>query len=129
MRVGALICGVLGGLIALFIGIFGSALFALAGAGGWQSAWLYQAAAYGLPILAIAGGALALSNSGVASPCLALSAVGIVALFGFGGPSVLPVALIGVGALLAFLDSNRASVETKPSTPARGSGDKTEPRL
>lgn len=127
MKVGALLCGVFGGLIALVVGAFGSALFALAGAGGWQSAGLYQAAAYGLPILAIAGGALALSSGVASAACLALSALGIVVLFGFSGPSVLPVALIGAGALLALLSLNRDGSDVAASTTPRS--EKGEPRL
>lgn len=103
MRVGALICGVLGGLIGLFVGFFGSALSGLAGELGWANGAFYQIVSLALPIAAIVGGGISLSSNYIGGVLMAISAIGTLVLFGFHTLSILPIVLIGIGALLAFL--------------------------
>ncbi len=108
MQIAGFICGLVGGLISLIVGMFGSVLFGMAGAGGSSLAGLYIVAAYGLPILAIVGAGVSFRHRFHGGLMMLGSALGTVALFGFGGFSILPTLLIGIGGVLAILADQQA---------------------
>lgn len=103
MGSGAMALGIIGGVIGLLIGIFGYTLGGLAGMAGMEGAWMVQAAVIGLPVASIVGGAMAKSRPIIAAVLMAASAIALLAIFGFGFLSAIPIALSGAGAVLAVL--------------------------
>lgn len=105
MKVGSLICGLLGGLTGLLAGYFCSAsLTSLAGSLGWARGGFYQAIAIAiaLPLAAAVGGRLALSNRILAGVLMIISAAGTAIVYGVDSLTLIPVALSSIGAVLAF---------------------------
>ncbi len=110
MRNAALVLGIIAGLWGMLVGFFGY---------GYTEfiAWFGEVPdlaeqvdhpgrirAFGLvaPILAIAGGAMARSASLLGGLLLILSAVGMFWAFGYGVFTMFPIAMAGVGGLLAL---------------------------
>src|SRR5689334_3391283 len=126
MRVAALILGILSGLWGVGIALFGGGLLFVAAladvAGGEQWAML---ALYGLPALALIGGALALTMPTVAGGLLLAGVVGwfaVGALFGQGINlvTIAPLMLTWTAAFLALVDgARRPSAARRPMSDPR----------
>ena len=103
MRVGALIVGIIGGLIALTYGLLGYGLGSLADAGEAGAGSGMKIVSIGVPILALVGAGMVMAKPVIGAVLMGASAVVVVLLLGFNFFSLIPVVLLGVGALLAFL--------------------------
>ncbi len=115
MRNSALILGIIGGIIGMIVGFFS---YGYTEAIDWANSeldhvpsWLEQVENVGLirgaslfaPLLAIAGGAMARSQAMVGGIMMLLSAVGMMYAFGFSAFTMFPIAMCGLGGLLAIL--------------------------
>lgn len=110
MRNAALILGIVGGLWGMLVGFFAfgyslvvenwSELAQITG--GLQDPVLVRVVSLGAPILAIAGGAMARSSHVPAGLLMLVSAAGMYLAFGFGVFTMFPIAMCGVGGLLAL---------------------------
>jgi hypothetical protein len=111
MRNAALILGIIGGLWGMVVGFFGYGYTvvlqdygpALEGiARQVDNPGLIQGASLIAPILAIAGGAMARSRNLAAGVLMLASAAGMDWAFGFGVFTMFPIAMCGLGGLLAL---------------------------
>lgn len=118
MKAGAIL-GIIGGVLALLVGAVGySASTTLgnlsAGVGyaeGASSMQFYRLMSIVLPIVGLVGGGMAFKNPKVGAGLMAVSTVGILFSFGVGIFSLLCAGLLGVGALLVFLDAQKGPYE------------------
>jgi hypothetical protein len=110
MRNAALTLGLIGGLWAMVIGFFGYGYTEYIATNGEignlarqvQHPALVQTASFLAPILAIAGAAMARSRNIAAGVLMLVSAVTILVAFGFGLFTMFPIAMCGLGGLLAL---------------------------
>lgn len=109
MKTAAMVCGIIGGLLGLVIGMFGAGVGALASASGASGAGLFQLISIALPVAAIVGGAISKANAILAGLLMAGSTAGMGFIFGVNAFTGIPLALMGVGALLAFISTNESS--------------------
>ena len=100
MKVGALILGILGGLVSLSIGFIGYGLGSMTSGGGGL-----QFFSIALPIVALIGAGIVMSKPVVGAGLMAAAAVGLILVLGFNFFSLIPVILLGLGALLGFMES------------------------
>src|SRR5262245_19402968 len=103
MKTGAMICGIIGGVFSLLFGIFGAGVGAVAQAAGEKSAELFQVVSVVSPVAGIVGGAIVKANAVLAGLLMVASVLGIAYNFGVNAFTGIPLALTGVGALLAFI--------------------------
>jgi len=109
MRNAALTLGVIGGLVGMIVGFFS---FGLVQVFNWSQAdaalypfdnpLLIQTVSLVAPVLAIAGGAMARSQSRAAGVLLLISAAGMYWAFGFSAFTMFPIAMCGLGGILAL---------------------------
>lgn len=111
MRNAALVLGLIGGLWAMVVGFFsygytvvlGNHSSELAGiASQVQHPQLIRVASFLAPILAIGGAAMARSQNRAAGALLLISAAAIWYAFGFGVFTMFPIAMCGLGGMLAL---------------------------
>lgn len=112
MRNAALMLGVIGGIVGMIVGIasFGFVQFVdwagtyEASVSDWQVAnpALIKAASVLSPLLAVAGGAMARSQAVAAGILMLISAAGMYYAFGFGAFTMFPIAMAGLGGVLAL---------------------------
>jgi hypothetical protein len=103
MRTGGAVLGIVGGAIALIIGVVSFFIADLGAALGIDQAIVRQVLAILLPVLALIGGGVA-PKSGIAGGILmAMSAVGIFVVLEIGVFSLITGIPIGIGALLALI--------------------------
>ena len=110
MRNAALVLGIIGGLWAMIIGFFGygyTSFIEHHGAIGEfaeqvEHIGLVRAASFLSPILAIGGAAMARSRNVAAGILLLAAAAGLWAGFGFGVFTMFPIAMCGLGGILAL---------------------------
>lgn len=110
MRNAALMLGVIGGLWGMLVGFFSYGYTVLIGtyqelaeiAGGVEDPALIRAVSLAAPVMAIAGGAMARSQNLLAGLLLLASAAGMLHAFGFGVFTMFPVAMCGLGGVLAL---------------------------
>jgi hypothetical protein len=121
MRNAAMVLGIIGGIVGMFVGFFGYGFAEL-----WS--WLFGAieqveAETGFqadlgeppqdpmvtrlislfsPILGIAGGAMVSTQAGLGALLMLVSAAGMFHAFGFGVFTMFPIAMCGLGGLLAL---------------------------
>lgn len=105
MKTGALVLGIIGGLVALLYGQLGYVLGSIvdageAGAGGGGAMKLLS---IGLPIAALVGAGMVKAKPVIGAALMAIAAIGFVLILGFNFFSLIPVVLLGLGALLGFL--------------------------
>ncbi len=105
MKTGALVLGIIGGLIALIYGLVGYGL-------GIGSAALAEVA---LPVAALIGAGMVKAKPVIGAALMAIGAIGFVLILGFNFFSLIPVVLLGLGALLGFLGMQE---DAKQSTKA-----------
>jgi hypothetical protein len=100
MLIGALILGILGGVFALLIGLFGYTIGGIAGSSG------LQVISMAVPIASIVGGGMAKAKPIIAGGLMILSAVGMFFIFGFNFFTAIPLILSAVGGALALAAAN-----------------------
>ena len=119
MKVG-MILGIIGGVIALLIGAVGysasSTLGSLSSGIGYEdgasSMQFYSIMSIVLPIVGLVGVGIAGKNAQLSSVLMGISAVGILWVFGLGLMSIVPAALLGIGAFLVISDSKKGPYES-----------------
>jgi 2-keto-4-pentenoate hydratase len=110
MRNAALTLGLIGGVFAMIVGFFGYGYTEVVGknqqladfAGQVGHPMLIRTASFLAPILAIAGAAMARSQNVAAGILLLASAFGMYIAFGFNVFTMFPIAMCGLGGLLAL---------------------------
>lgn len=103
MKSGAMVIGIIGGLVALIYGLISYSVGGLFDTVGADGGAFYKLLGVGLPICALVGAGMAKSNPSTAAVLMGIPAVGILLVIGFGALSLIPVLLLGVGALLSFM--------------------------
>ena len=110
MRNAALTLGVIGGIIGMIVGFFSYGYTEFIDWFGEvpdvaeqvNNVGLIRMTALVAPLLAIAGGAMARSNARVGGALMLLSAIAMFAGFGFGVCTMFPIAMCGLGGVLAL---------------------------
>lgn len=110
MRNAALTLGLIGGLLAMIVGFFGYGYTVVAEQSGDLGSWVDQVdhpmvmriASFLAPILAIAGAAMARSQNLPAGVLMLAAAIGIFVAFGFNVFTMFPIAMCGLGGILAL---------------------------
>jgi len=110
MRNAALVLGILGGFLGMIVGFFGYGYVEFVDWFGEvpdlatqvENPGLIQGASIVAPILALAGGAMARARALWGGILLLLSAGGMYYAFGFGVFTMFPIALTGLGGVLAL---------------------------
>lgn len=110
MRNAALILGIIGGLWGMLIGFFSYGYTEVANHyrevadlfGMPENPALIRAVSFLAPVLAIAGGAMARSQNVAAGILLLIATAGMYMAFGFGVFTMFPLAMCGLGGLLAL---------------------------
>lgn len=110
MKVGALVVGIIGGLVALLYGVVGYGFGSMGDAGD------VKLVSVGLPVAAIVGAGLVMAKPIVGAVLMAIAAAGFIVIFGFNFFSLIPVVLLGIGALLGFLGANEGAKASTPTT-------------
>lgn len=118
-----MILGIIGGVIALLVGAVGYGMSSLGGSlsssieyqEGASLMAFYQLASLGLPVAALVGSGLVTRYPEVGAGVMGVSALGMVFVFGFGFFSMIPVVLLGVGAVLVVMEMNNTKPETDAS--------------
>jgi hypothetical protein len=105
MKVGALVLGIIGGLVALLYGLVGFGLGSISNAVGANGGAGLKVVSMGLPVMALVGAGMVMAKPFVGAVLMAIAAVGFVLILGFNFFSLVPVVLLGLGALLGFLGS------------------------
>lgn len=125
MKAGGIL-GIIGGVIALIVGVIG---FKLAGFGSSAMSGIasfngdansarvnadvqstlafYRTMSILMPIVGLVGGGVAFKNGKVGGALMGVSAAGILWAFGFGVFSLICAVLLGIGAFLAFSDAKK----------------------
>jgi predicted small integral membrane protein len=110
MRNAALVLGIIGGIWAMFVGFFGYGYTEIIAQRADVQTWLWQVddpklirlASFLTPVLAIGGAAMARSRN-VAAGVLELAAAGLFWVgFGFNAFTMFPIAMLGLGGVLAL---------------------------
>ena len=112
MRNAALVLGIIGGVWAMVVGFFGYGYTAFIEQNGEAGDLLKQvdhplaikAASFLAPILAIAGAAIARSQNLPAGALLLAASAAIWLAFGFGVFTMFPIAMCGLGGILALAE-------------------------
>jgi hypothetical protein len=110
MRNAALTLGLIGGVLAMFVGFFGYGYTEVVGknqqladiTGQVGHPMLIRTASFLAPILAIAGAAMARSQNVAAGVLLLASSFFIYVAFGFNVFTMFPIAMCGLGGVLAL---------------------------
>jgi hypothetical protein len=108
MAIAALILGIVGGLLGLLLAVFGYGLAAIAGAAGASGAGLFKFLVIVIPVASLVGGGMAIAKPLIGGILMLISAVLVLALFGFNFFTFLSVVLSGVGGILALIASQSA---------------------
>ena len=102
---GGAIIGIIGGTIALIIGVISFFIGDLASAIGIEGVMIRQVLSLALPVLALIGGGISSKNGLVGGIFLLISAAGIVWILDFGLILLITSIPIGIGAILSFMGS------------------------
>lgn len=109
MKTGALILGIIGGLVALIYGLFGYVL------GNLGDVMVLKIVSVGLPIAGLVGAGMVKSRTVVGAILMGITAVGFLLILGFNFFTFFPVILLGLAAVLGFLGyQQEAKKITKP---------------
>ena len=110
MRNAALVLGILGGIWAMFVGFFGYGYTRIIAENAEVESWFWQVdhpglimvSSFAAPVLAIAGAAMARSRN-VPAGLLELTAAALLLYaFGFNAFTMFPIAMLGLGGVLAL---------------------------
>lgn len=115
MKTGALVLGIIGGLIALIYGLVGYGIGSLGSAVGVEGSGMVKLVSIALPIAALIGAGMVKAKPLIGAALMAIGAIGFVLILGFNFFSLIPVVLLGLGALLGFLGMQE---DAKQSTKA-----------
>jgi hypothetical protein len=115
MKTGALVLGIIGGLIALIYGLVGYGVGSLGSAAGAEGSGMVKLVSIALPIAALIGAGMVQAKPVIGAALMAIGAIGFVLILGFNFFSLIPVVLLGLGALLGFLGMQE---DAKQSTKA-----------
>ena len=110
VRNAALTLGLIGGILAMIVGFFGYGYTVFVDQNGEigalakqvQHPAMIKAASFLAPILAIAGAAMARSQNSAAGILMLAASVAIWVAFGFGVFTMFPIAMCGLGGVLAL---------------------------
>ena len=110
MRNAASILGIIGGLIGIFVGLFGYGYVELSENvsevgelfGVFDNPGFIQFASFIAPLLAIAGGAMAKARALWGGVLMLLSAFCFFAAFGFNGFTMFPIGFVALGGILGI---------------------------
>ena len=110
MRNAALVLGIIGGIVGMVVGFFSYGYVSFVdwfGEAGdvvsqVENPGLIKAVSLLSPLLAIAGGAMARSQAMLGGVLLLISAAGMMYAFGFGVFTMFPIAMCGLGGVLAL---------------------------
>ena len=97
MKTGALVLGIIGGLIALLYGFAGYALGSVGGS------VVLKMLSVGLPVAALIGAGIVKANPSIGAALMGIVAIALVLILGFNLFTLIPVVLLGLGAFLGFL--------------------------
>lgn len=115
MKLAALICGLLGALLALVLALWGSVLFGLASFVGVPGAEIYLILTIGLPVLALVGAGFSMTHPPIAGTLMGLATIAMATIFGLSLLNLIPLLLLAVAASLALAEwSQAAPVVTEP---------------
>ncbi|MFW6380801.1 MAG: hypothetical protein ACOC0Y_02050, partial [Spirochaetota bacterium] len=103
MKTGSAILGILGGAIALVIGVISFFVGDLGGQLGVEGSVVRQVLSIGLPIAALIGGGIAPKSGVLGGLLMAGSAAGILIVLEIGVLSLITAIPIGIGAVLALI--------------------------
>ena len=115
MKTGAMVLGIIGGLIALIYGLVGYGIGSLGSAVGAEGSGMVKLVSIALPIAALIGAGMVKAKPVIGAALMAIGAIGFVLILGFNFFSLIPVVLLGLGALLGFLGMQE---DAKQSTKA-----------
>ena len=93
----------------------GYGLGSLGSAAGAEGAGLVKLLSIALPVGALIGAGMVKAKPGIGAALMAIGAIGFVLILGFNFFSLIPVVLLGLGALLGFLGMQE---DAKQSTKA-----------
>jgi len=116
MKVGGLVLGIIGGLVALIYGLLGYGFGSLADAGQAGAGTGLKVLSLGLPIAALVGAGMVMAKPIIGAVLMGISAIVLVLMLGFNFFSLIPVVLLGLGALLGFLGSQEDAKKTPQTT-------------
>ena len=110
MRNAALMLGIIGGIIGMIVGFFSYGYVEFVDwfgeiqdiASQVENPLLIKSVSLLAPLLAIAGGAMARSQATFGGVLMLTSAVGMLYAFGFGAFTMFPIAMAGLGGVLAL---------------------------
>jgi len=110
MRNAALVLGIIAGIIGMFVGLVSFGWTELLAArpqldenfGNFVNPTLVRVVSIGSPILAIAGGAMAKVRALWGGIMLLISAAGMQIAFGFNAATMFPIAMAGLGGIMAL---------------------------
>ena len=109
MKTGASILGIVGGAIALIVGVISFFVGDLGQSLGIQGSVMRQILSIGLPVAALIGGGIAPKSGVLGGVLMAASAVGILVVLEIGVVSLITAIPIGIGAILALLGAATSS--------------------
>ena len=129
MKAGGIL-GIIGGVIALLVGVVG---YKVAGAGSSLMSGLasfngdansarinadvqstlafYRTMSLLMPIVGLLGAGIAFKNGKLGGGLMAVAAIGILWAFGFGMLAILCAVLLGIGAFLAYSDAENGNMK------------------
>lgn len=116
MKTGALVLGIIGGLVVLLYGFFGFGLGSFANSGKEGSGTLLMLLAIVFPVIALIGAGIVKAKPIIGAGLMAFAALGFLLIIGFNCFSFIPVVLLGLGALLGFLGSQEDKKESPESS-------------
>jgi len=103
MRVGAMVVGIIGGLVALLYGVFGYAVGGVFDVGEAEAGAPARTLSIALPVVALVGAGVVMAKPLLGAILMAAAAAAIALNFDIGMFTLIPLVLLGVGALLGFL--------------------------
>lgn len=103
MWIAAMIMGLIGGILGLVYGLWLVVFGGVAGAVEGQSYVVYQLVSVLVPVAGIVGAGLVRPMPLIGAILMAGSAAGIFVHFGFGSWTMILMALLGIGAVLALV--------------------------
>ncbi len=115
MKIGALVLGILGGLIALGYDLSGYNLASLVKP-GMPGPELLQLLSIILPLVGVAGGGLAKEKPSVGATLMGIAAIGILFVSAFKAFSWIPALLLAIGAILSAMGLRKETEQSPPGT-------------
>ncbi len=109
MKTGAMVLGIIGGIIALLIGLFGFTLGQIGSAVGAEGAGITKVLSLVIPIVGLVGGAIVKGKALIGGSLMLVSAIAIVALLGINFFSLLPGIPLLIGGILGVTNSKEGA--------------------